>query len=135
MAMFLPSSLSIKVLILVAIPLVFQLGFLGWMVYLQREAEQEVVRATNSKRISDAVNQLSSDCYEVISSFTGEQSVSFMPNSADQAERFTRLSQDFDLLDTVTKTDKRIWDQVQAARSELKKALEILLKIKQSIAR
>jgi len=64
-----PISLSTQVLILLTVPLVFQLGLLGWLATLQREAELQSEKALHAQRVSEAINILSKDIYVVITSF------------------------------------------------------------------
>ena len=64
-----PISLSTQVLILLTVPLLFQLGLLGWLASLQREAELQSEKALHAQRVSETINTLSKDLYAVITGF------------------------------------------------------------------
>ncbi|MBS2011199.1 MAG: PAS domain S-box protein [Cyanobacteria bacterium SZAS TMP-1] len=57
------------------VPLVFQLGLLGWLATLQREAELQGEKALHAQRVSEAINFLSKDIYTVITSFADFKSI------------------------------------------------------------
>ncbi len=62
-------SLSTKVLALVLVPLVLQLGTLFWVAKLENDAEVLLTESIRAKKISDAINVLSQDVYDYIGEF------------------------------------------------------------------
>jgi PAS domain S-box-containing protein len=59
-----------KGMILFSIPLLFELGLVGWLITLQTHAEQEAREAEHYRRISDEINGFFRDIYQVM--FSGE---------------------------------------------------------------
>ena len=54
-------SLSVKVIILVALPLVLQWGFLAWLLTLQAESERSLERSVHAKTVANAIDHLRVD--------------------------------------------------------------------------
>ena len=65
-------SLSQKGLILVAVPLMFELALMASLAYLHNEAEIQASRAEHSKAIVDTINQVEKDIYDVISGVSND---------------------------------------------------------------
>lgn len=64
-------SLTQKGLILVAIPLVFELGCVTLLVAAEQQAEQEAQIANRARLVSDQVNRLNRDlfsCFQLVRS-------------------------------------------------------------------
>jgi PAS domain S-box-containing protein len=59
-----------KGMILFSIPLLFELGLVGWLITLQTHAEQEAKEAEHYRQISDEINGFFRDIYQVM--FSGE---------------------------------------------------------------
>ncbi|HNA74854.1 MAG TPA: hypothetical protein PKW73_16005, partial [Candidatus Obscuribacter sp.] len=78
------NSLRARILILVSVPLVFQLVLLGAVAYLQNEAEDEARRAEISRKISDEVIELTRDIFAVKSNFGFPDSVHLEPSLGSQ---------------------------------------------------
>lgn len=58
-------SLTAKILILISVPVVFELGFVFFIVHLQGEAEKEAQAAFRARQLSNSLNQLVSSIFEV----------------------------------------------------------------------
>jgi PAS domain S-box-containing protein len=66
-------SLSQKGLILIAVPLLFELVFMAWLGYLHNEAEIQASRTEHSKAIVDTMNVIEKDIYDVIASMNNDR--------------------------------------------------------------
>jgi signal transduction histidine kinase len=58
-------SLTAKILILISVPVVFELGFVFFIVHLQNEAEKDAQAALKARQLSNSLNQLVSSIFEV----------------------------------------------------------------------
>lgn len=58
-------TLTAKILILISVPVVFELGFVFFIVHLQNEAEREAHTALKARQLSNSLNQLVSSIFEV----------------------------------------------------------------------
>lgn len=58
-------SLTAKILILISVPVIFELGFVFFIVQLQTEAENEAQHALKARQLSNSLNQLVSSIFEV----------------------------------------------------------------------
>ena len=76
-------------LILLTVPLIFQLGLLTTLASLQKEAEAQGEKALHAQRVSEAINAVSKDIYQVISSFADAKQES--PEN-DSGEKYLALS-------------------------------------------
>ncbi len=75
-------SLTAKALILISVPLLFEVGSAWLLLDLQKQAEEEAERANRSRAVSDQINQISRNIYEVW-------------NTVSSASRGTWLSSSF----------------------------------------
>lgn len=66
-------SLSAQILILVTLPLIFQLASLVLLASLQGEAEQELGRANRAAKISDEINKLNKEVYDYLTTHQARQ--------------------------------------------------------------
>jgi hypothetical protein len=99
-------SLSTQLLILLTVPLVFQLGLLGTLASLQKQAEQQGEKALHAQRVSEAINALSKDIYEVITTFTDTKySGPDADNTSSFIEMGRRLHGDFDAVEALTRAN------------------------------
>lgn len=97
-------SLSAKVLTLVAFMLIFELVFVGTFAYMLKEAEDEAAHVVRSKKITDAINEISKDMYGLIllfnnATFTPEyvaaqDIVSIQNNAREQYKILRKIFQD-----------------------------------------
>lgn len=66
--------LSSKLLILVATPVLLNLGLLGTLSYLQDEAEREAQQAEHSRMVHESINQLTKDFWSLVSNTPDDHS-------------------------------------------------------------
>jgi PAS domain S-box-containing protein len=62
-------SISSKIRLAVVVPLMFQLVFLAALVYLQRELEGQLRVSVKAKIVSDGINEVARDYYEIFLQF------------------------------------------------------------------
>jgi signal transduction histidine kinase len=100
-------SLSNQLLILLTVPLAFQLGLLASLASLQKQAEMQGEKALHAQRVSEAINALSKDIYEVITTFTDTK---YSGPDEGNTEFFLgmgkRLHNDFDAVSRLTAGNK-----------------------------
>ncbi len=58
---FLKLSLTRQALILISVPLCFEIACVGMLVYTQREADIEAARATKARKIADCITRLNNE--------------------------------------------------------------------------
>ncbi|HEY9787549.1 MAG TPA: ATP-binding protein [Candidatus Obscuribacterales bacterium] len=83
-------SLFHKGLILVSVPLLFELAFVGILADLYNRAEAEASRADNARKISDVVNNLVRDLYDLMTTVKAHD---FVKDEAVRARREVLVSQ------------------------------------------
>ncbi|CAN5181188.1 hypothetical protein BH10CYA1_BH10CYA1_61140 [soil metagenome] len=125
-------SLTQKVLLLVALPLVFELIFVGTLVALQIEVETEARRSLHAQRIADAINQLTRDVYDLASAGRNVKALKsdFFTNEYPQTEKKIRLH--LDQLSELTRGDPYEHTVVANSRKGAEAALQIAAKLKQA---
>ncbi|CAN5265489.1 hypothetical protein BH10CYA1_BH10CYA1_36240 [soil metagenome] len=99
-------SLSSKVLILVAIPLLIQIALLAAIASLQSQAEQALKAANHSRKISDLINQISADIFAVYSRYRTYEALESVPfDDARALKLFAQVHNDYVQLKEVSKDD------------------------------
>jgi len=58
-------SLTAKILILICLPVLFELGFVGLLVHLQNEAERDAQESLRARELSNSLNKLTASIVEV----------------------------------------------------------------------
>jgi|AGTN01.3.fsa_nt_gi PAS domain S-box len=84
-------TLTQKVVLLVLVSLVIQVGLFVQMDALQSEAEHEFTRANDSRRVTESINQLAKNVYELIDSLNGDKLVQI----AFTGDRFRNVERSF----------------------------------------
>jgi len=124
-------TLTLKVLVLVAMPLLVTWGFLFWLFSLQVEAEKALERSVHAKDLADAISHLRVDIYKVLSAAGGEKTFSPV-NQRAAREHLTIIQSDYATLMDLTKDDPVLHKEVESSRREMFAAFEALLQIKMS---
>ena len=120
-------SLTIKGLILVSIPICFELGFVGILTHLQKEAEADAARALKAHQISDCINRLTAEYYQIWTSIHDNNGTiwthrHFLEDTcvvplkhlrADYAE-LDKLTEDRPQLNLSVKNSRALLDRVQS---------------------
>lgn len=113
-------------LILVGVPLLFELVFVGVLTYLVGQAEYEIKRQAQVKEILFAcasISSLSTQCATNVAAYSVTRSNSFLERYS-QAQRKLRV--DFDELEELLKSDREHLDKVRDARSSAEQGLNLL---------
>lgn len=84
-------TLTQKVMLLVLVSLATQAGLFIQMNALQSEAEREFIRANDSRKVTESINQLAKNVYELIDSLNGDKLVQI----AFTGDRFRNIEQSF----------------------------------------
>jgi PAS domain S-box-containing protein len=113
-------SLSAKVLVLVALPLLIQLTLLGWLAFLENAAEAELDASNRAREISDAINVLSKDIYEGVSSYSTPVPIASYPGTVKFKKLVTAIREDYRRLEeaSVDKPDLLIVIHQSSAGAE-----------------
>jgi PAS domain S-box-containing protein len=126
-------SLSSQVLVLVTLPLVVQLVSLAWLASLQNQAEDELRRATKAKRISDTINQLSNDVYDIVANYGSEKGLADIPVMSSTAIGIgIKMRNDYEELKKLAGDDTRTYAMVANSEAAAQKAIALLFKMKES---
>lgn len=110
-----------KGLLLVSIPLCFEITIFGVLINLQNQAEAEAQRVNRNKHINDAVNRILRDTIYVgkvqtLYSVRGFSAVSFLQHIDD-------IRQNFKELDDLTRYDPELNKSVQTCKQAMDRAL------------
>jgi len=126
-------SLTTNVLILVALPLLIQLILLGSLASLESQAEQALRISTHSKKISDAINQISADVFDIISTYGNETSLEFIPlDDISGQDAIKRVRRDYQELKELTGDKPEIGKAVIDSQIATEKAFTVLRDLKLS---
>lgn len=126
-------SLTSKVLIFVSVPLLIQLGLIASLASLQSQAEQALRVSTKSGKISDTINKISNDVFEIISVYGNEKSleeVNFDTRSAQQM--MERVHSDYNVLRAVTQDQPEITKAITSSEEASNRCMRVLKDLKTS---
>ncbi|MFA6213201.1 MAG: ATP-binding protein [Candidatus Obscuribacterales bacterium] len=126
-------SLTSKVLIFVSVPLLIQLGLIASLASLQSQAEQALRVSTKSGKISDAINKITNDVFEIISVYGNEKSleeVNFDTRSAQQM--MERVHSDYNVLRAVTQDQPEITKAITSSEEASNRCMRVLKDLKTS---
>lgn len=127
--MALKLSLTARGLILVAIPLVFELGSVAVLVKLQSQAEAEAREAYKAKEIADRVNNLTKDIFsvfEVVSQSTKGRWFEEGYLESTYQVPIKKLTSEYQELEKLTANDPRLHQAIEKSFDALKEVKEIL---------
>jgi PAS domain S-box-containing protein len=115
-------SLTQKGLIFLSIPLVFQLIFVSVLIALRHQAEVDALQAKHAQAISETVNRLEGDIYDIVSNIEGNDPSQFGLDTADYKRAVNNIVLRFETLKGLVKdnpNDLAIVDQGYAYAKEL----------------
>lgn len=99
-------SLSRKILILLVVPAIFQLGLLATVATLQNKAEAEAEAALKSARLSSAVNALSNEIFTVVATNGGEMKLRRnLIENTDLGTRFDQIQSEMEVIRSLIGND------------------------------
>jgi len=123
-------TLTKKGIILVSIPLLFELVFVGILALLNAQAEQEAVDAFRSGRISNGTNQLIRDMFETVSITRAELSRSL--SSENYESILSRIRSDLNELKDAVKGNPQEESIVQTSANAGEEAYSIIKNLRLS---
>ncbi|MBU6454137.1 MAG: PAS domain S-box protein [Cyanobacteria bacterium REEB67] len=130
--MKLRSSLSLKVLVLVALPLIVQWGCLLWLYNLQISAERAVEQSLHARDIAEAITHLRIDMYRVLNLAGGEK-ITAPVDEAIVRSHVTALQVDYtNLLALTIHDDAPLRKAVEESQSEMMAGFNALIEIKKT---
>jgi len=124
-------NLSQKSVLLVAIPLLFELLFLGILAYLNMQAEEEAVRAFRSAQVSNDSNKLIRDMFQ-IGSLTRRE-ISSQISSEDYKSTVTSIRSDLAELAKAVKDSPSESAIVERCNDATEEAYELVERLRKSM--
>ncbi|CAN5567009.1 hypothetical protein BH11CYA1_BH11CYA1_26900 [soil metagenome] len=129
-------SLTTKVLIFVSVPLLIQLGLIASLASLQSQAEQALKVSTKSGKISDAINKITNDVFEIITAYGNEKSLEEVSlDNRGVQEMIDRVHTDYNVLRAVTKDQPEIIKAIDSSELASNRCMVVLKDIKTSFVK
>jgi signal transduction histidine kinase len=122
-------SLTAKGLILVCVPLLFEVGFFFVLTHFQQEAEMEAHRAVEARNISDRVSKVTADLYTLYNNVSySSKSMRMVNGRVDLTYKrnFDRLVAQYAELDKLTENNPDLNKLVHQSSLRVAEAREIL---------
>ncbi len=120
-------TLRSKILILISVPLILELGLLGTVAYLQNQAEDEAKRAEYSRRIADEVIDLTRDFVSVKVYFGEEDSLEPNPNLGLEYKKLAdSIDRHFENLKVLTEDKPELSKSLNSALDSLRQTQQLL---------
>ncbi len=120
-------SLTQKGLILVSIPLVFQLVFVSVLIFLRNQAEADARKAEHAQQISDTVSNLVRDVVDIVTVAEGDDPSQFGLDTSMYKKAALNVITEFDKLRELVKDDPKQLEVVDRSYGYAKK-MEFLLR-------
>jgi PAS domain S-box-containing protein len=129
-------SLSKKVLILVTLPLIVQMGLLTRLAMVQREAEADLQAADYARSVSDCINRITTVVYGVVGNYASDDSLKDVAFDDDKFNGFlSGMREEYDRLQELTANDAVLHPQVLESQKKAEEGLSILRSMKTSFDR
>jgi PAS domain S-box-containing protein len=129
-------SLSKKVLILVTLPLVVQMGLLARLAFVQREAEADLRKADYARNLSDTINRISSTIYSVVGTYASDESLKNISFNDDTFNGYlSSVREEYRRLKELTADDPVLHPQVTESEEKAEKGFGVLIQMKTSFDR
>lgn len=122
-------SLTQKGLLLVAIPMVFELGCVMLLVVAEQQAEQEALIANRARQVSDQVNRLNRDlfsCFQLVRSASEMNSVELLAMYKEFRSLIVKLKGEYAELENLTGDNASQLAMVKRSSAGLDEATSIL---------
>ncbi len=127
-------SLTAKVVILCIVPLLFQLGLLISLENFLTQSEADVDRAIKARAISDTINQLAHDLFEIQSMFGSEiRLITTTPSENEFLAELQLLRADYRKLRELVGKDPRRLEVIQKSEENAERAFTLFLELQKSI--
>src|SRR5271170_6170017 len=115
-------SLTQKGLILLSVPLLFQLIFVSVLIALRHQAEIDALQSKHAQAVSETVNRLEGDIYDIVSNIEGNDPSQFGLDTSDYKRAVGNIVLRFETLRQLVKdnpADLATVDQGYAYAKEL----------------
>ncbi len=121
-------SLTAKILILISVPVIFELGFVFFIVQLQTEAEAEAQHALKARQLSNSLNQLVSSIFEVWNVVSNNRKRWLNQGFLDQRYKtlFPKLREQYAVLDRMIVDRPDLQPMIRKSLNNLNEAEAIL---------
>ena len=121
-------SLTAKILILISVPVIFELGFVFFIVQLQSEAEKEAQHALKARQLSNSLNQLVSSIFEVWNVVSNNRKRWLNQGFLDQRYKtlFPKLREQYAVLDRMIVDRPDLQPMIRKSLNNLNEAEAIL---------
>lgn len=124
-------TLTQKVMLLVLLSLVVQVGLFVQMDALQSEAEREFTKANDSRKVSESINQLTKNVYELVATLSGDKLIAANLVTEEFEDRERSFHQEFKFLKRTFKNEPRKLEIITDSEQAVKRCYEILHEVKQ----
>ncbi len=121
-------SLTAKILILISVPVVFELGFVFFLAHLQSEAEADARASLKARELSNSLNQLVSSFFEVWNVVGNNRKRWLDQGFLDQRYKsiFPQVRQQYAKLDQMTADRPDLQSMIRKSLANLNQAEAIL---------
>ncbi len=121
-------SLTAKILILISVPVIFELGFVVFIFHLQSEAENDAEASLKARKLSNSLNQLVSSIFEVWDVVSNNRKRWLNQGFLDQRykQMFPRLREQYAQLDRMTADRPDLRPMIRKSLKNLNEAEAIL---------
>lgn len=127
-------SLTAKVLLFVSLPLLIQLGLLGALAHLQKQAEDALKSAVHSKAISDTIHEITADIFAVIKRYNSNEALENTPLDDDIGRAIIgKVWRDYEVLKNLTKDEPELLSTVISSERMTRESLEIFKQLKEAL--
>lgn len=129
-------SLSNKVLFLVTLPLLVQLGLLTRLSISQSEAEADLKKADHAREVAASINEITNTIYAIISIYGTEESLKNISLS-DKAfnDSLDTMRKDYKHLKDITEGDEFLRPSIEQSEKNAEEGLALLRTMKESFDR
>jgi len=128
-------SLAAKIGLAVVLPLLVQLGFLAFLVNLERSMEEQLRQTVRAKSVSDAVNLLARDYYEIALEFMAFSKTGAMKQISQNRDLFRnkllQTRKNAADLKELTKDDRHLTESVEASERAYTRAMGLMQQLNQ----
>jgi len=127
-------SLTAKVLLFVSLPLLIQLGLLGALANLQKQAEDALKASVHSKAISDTIHEITADIFVVIKRYNSTAALENIPLDDEIGRAIIgKVWRDYDELKNLTKDEPELLSTVIASERMTRQSLDTFKHLKETL--
>lgn len=127
-------SLTAKVLLFVSLPLLIQIGLLGALAFLQKQAEDALQASAHSKAVSDKIHEITSNIYDVIRRYQSNEALENTPLDDEIGRAIIgKVWRHYDELKELTKDKPEILSTVISSERMTRESLEAFKQVKEAL--